>query len=173
MLPFIKRSASNSSKHNRLDEALTLNQFFDEHYFPHAEASKRQPHHDWSVYNTHIRRQLGHYLLTDLTNPVLDVWVREQVLSGLQRSTVNKHIHMFNRMLNLARHWTFLPLQSQHQQNIKKVPIGDYTQRFLNEEEARFRLHLDVQDQCLVFPAIPAHQSMLMIKCLIGGRISI
>ena len=135
MLPFIKRSASNSSKHNRLDEALTLNQFFDEHYFPHAEASKRQPHHDWSVYYTHIRRQLGHYLLTDLTNPVLDVWVREQVLSGLQRSTVNKHIHMFNRMLNLARHWTFLPLQSQHQQNIKKVPIGDYTQRFLNEEE--------------------------------------
>ena len=104
MLSFIKRTQPTNSKHNRLREKLTLNQFFDEHYFPHIEAIKRQPHQDWSVYNSHIRRQLGHYLLNELTNPVLDVWVREQMLSGLQRSTINKHIHMFNRMLNIAQH---------------------------------------------------------------------
>ena len=135
MLPFIKRKQSTSSKHNRSRETLTLNQFFDEHYFPHIDAIKRQPHQDWSVYNSHIRRQLGHYLLTDLTNPVLDVWVREQMLDGLQRSTINKHIHMFNRMLNIARHWTLLPLQSEHLHNIKKLALGDHTQRFLNKEE--------------------------------------
>lgn len=135
MLPFIKRKQSTRSKHNRSREKLTLNQFFDEHYFPHIDAIKRQPHQDWSVYNSHIRRQLGHYLLTDLTNPVLDVWVREQMLDGLQRSTINKHIHMFNRMLNIARHWTLLPLQSEHLHNIKKLALGDHTQRFLNKEE--------------------------------------
>ena len=135
MLPFIKRKQSTRSKHNRSRETLTLNQFFDEHYFPHIDAIKRQPHQDWSVYNSHIRRQLGHYLLTDLTNPVLDVWVREQMLDGLQRSTINKHIHMFNRMLNIARHWTLLPLQSEHLHNIKKLALGDHTQRFLNKEE--------------------------------------
>ena len=135
MFPFVKRIQQGGSKHHRLDEKLTLNQFFEEHYFPHAEASKRQPHHDWSVYNTHIRRQLGHYLLSDLTNALLDVWVREQVLSGLKPGTINKHIHVFNRMLNLARHWTFLPLQSQYLQSVKKVPIGDHTQRFLSATE--------------------------------------
>ena len=135
MFSFVKRSQQSGSKHHRLDDKLTLNQFFEEHYFPHAEASKRQPHHDWSVYNTHIRRQLGQYLLSDLTNVLLDVWVREQVLSGLKPGTINKHIHMFNRMLNLARHWTFLPLQSQYLQNVKKVPIGDHTQRFLSATE--------------------------------------
>jgi len=135
MLPFIKRKQSTRSKHNRSRETLTLNQFFDEHYFPHIDAIKRQPHQDWSVYNSHIRRQLGHYLLTDLTNPDLDVWVREQMLDGLQRSTINKHIHMFNRMLNIARHWTLLPLQSEHLHNIKKLALGDHTQRFLNKEE--------------------------------------
>lgn len=135
MLPFIKRKQSTRSKHNRSRETLTLNQFFDEHYFPHIDAIKRQPHQDWSVYNSHIRRQLGHYLLTDLTNPVIDVWVREQMLDGLQRSTINKHIHMFNRMLNIARHWTLLPLQSEHLHNIKKLALGDHTQRFLNKEE--------------------------------------
>jgi integrase len=135
MLPFVIRSRNSSPKHNRLDEKLTLNQFFDCHYFPHAKASKRQPKHDWSVYNTHIRLQLGDYLLVDLHNPMLDIWVREQVLSGLKRSTINKHIHLMNRMLNLARHWTFIPLQSQHQQNIKKLAVGDHTQRFLSTEE--------------------------------------
>ena len=135
MLSFIKRTQPTNAKHNRLREKLTLNQFFDEHYFPHIEAIKRQPHQDWSVYNSHIRRQLGHYLLNELTNPVLDVWVREQMLSGLQRSTINKHIHMFNRMLNIAQHWTLLPLQSEHLHKVKKLALGDHTQRFLDKEE--------------------------------------
>jgi len=117
MFVFSKTTKSKDTVQNRLGEKITLNQFFDEHYYPHIEITKRQPKHDWSIYNSHIRRELGQYLLDDLTNPVLDVWVREQVLKGLKRSTVNKHIHLFNRLLNLARHWTFLPLQSQHQKN--------------------------------------------------------
>jgi hypothetical protein len=44
MFPFVKRIQQSGSKHHRLDEKLTLNQFFEEHYFLHAEASKRQPH---------------------------------------------------------------------------------------------------------------------------------
>jgi integrase len=135
MFVFSKNTKSKDNMQNRLGEKITLNQFFDEHYYPHIELTKRQPKHDWSVYNSHIRRELGHYFLNELTNPVLDVWVREQVLKGLKRSTVNKHIHLFNRLLNLARHWTFLPLQSQHQKNIKKLRVGDHTQRFLSDEE--------------------------------------
>ena len=135
MFVFSKTTKSKDTVQNRLGEKITLNQFFDEHYYPHIETTKRQPKHDWSIYNSHIRRELGQYLLDDLTNPVLDVWVREQVLKGLKRSTVNKHIHLFNRLLNLARQWAFLPLQSQHQKNIKKLRVGDHTQRFLSDEE--------------------------------------
>jgi hypothetical protein len=42
---FFSRSDSNRQPVQR----LTLNQFFDDHYFPHAKVSKSQWHHDWSV----------------------------------------------------------------------------------------------------------------------------
>jgi hypothetical protein len=94
MIPFLNLRASTQDKHRSIGKKLTLSLFFDEHYFPHAQATKRLTHHDWSIFNTHMRASLGKYLLDDLTNPVLDVWVREQVVAGYQRSTINKHIHL-------------------------------------------------------------------------------
>jgi integrase len=135
MISFFKRSSSTDHKHSSVDDQITVNQFFDDHYFPHAQATKRLTHHDWSIYNKHMRPSLGRYLMRDLTNPVLDVWVREQLVAGYQRSTINKHLHLMNRMLNLARHWGHTAAQNPYQQNIKKLTVGDYTQRFLSEAE--------------------------------------
>jgi len=87
MFVFSKTTKSKDTVQNRLGEKITLNQFFDEHYYPHIETTKRQPKHDWSIYNSHIRRELGQYLLDDLTNPVLDVWVRERPLKSFCFST--------------------------------------------------------------------------------------
>lgn len=125
---------ANSHSHQQ-QRQITLNSFFDEHYFPHVAVTKRQTKHDWSVFNTHVRKQLGYYLLNELTNPLLDIWVREQVVKGYQRSTINKHIHHMNRMLNLARHWGFIPMQNPKQANIKALVLGDYRQRFLSKDE--------------------------------------
>ena len=137
MLSFFKHYKEYKRKHSSNVYRLTLNAFFDEHYFPHAKVTKRQSHHDWSIYNTHIRSRMGHYLLEDVTNPVLDVWVREQQVHGYQRSTINKHIYLVNRMLNLARHWGHIDSRNPYQQNIKRLSIGDYTQRFLNDAEIK------------------------------------
>lgn len=135
MISFFRQSKTTDLQRSSTAPLLTLNAFFDQHYFPHAKATKRLSYHDWSIYNTHMREQLGSYTLDELTNPVLDVWVREQVVKGYKRSTINKHIHLVNRMLNLARHWGHITGYSQQQQNIKKLATGDYTQRFLNTEE--------------------------------------
>ena len=135
MMPFFKRSNSTEPKHSSVDKQITVNQLFDDHYFPHAQATKRLTHHDWSVYNKHMRPSLGRYLMRDLTNPVLDVWVREQLLAGYQRSTINKHIFLLNRLLNLARHWGYVPAHRYNQQNIQKLVLGDFKQRFLDKHE--------------------------------------
>ena len=135
MLSFIKHCKDYTKKHRSNTQRLTLNAFFDQHYFPHAQITKKQSHHDWSIYNTHIRNRMGHYLIEDVTNPVLDVWVREQEVHGYQRSTINKHIYLVNRMLNLARHWGHIQSHNLYQQNIQRLKIGDYTQRFLSEAE--------------------------------------
>lgn len=135
MIPFLNRSKSSEDQHRRSGDKLTVSVFFDDYYFPHAEATKRVTQHDWGVFNKHIRPSLGRYLMVDLTNPVLDVWVREQLVAGYQRATINKHIHLMNRMLNLARHWGHIPQHNPYQHNIKRLRLGDYKQRFLTEEE--------------------------------------
>lgn len=135
MISFFRQTKTTDLQRSSTAPLLTLNAFFDQHYFPHAKATKRLSYHDWSIYNTHMREQLGGYTLDELTNPVLDVWVREQVVKGYKRSTINKHIHLVNRMLNLARHWGHITGYSKQQQNLKKLATGDYTQRFLSETE--------------------------------------
>ena len=136
MLSFLRRPKRDSEANNTKSSSTTLNSFFDDHYYPHAQATKRLAYHDDSVYRTHLREKLGAYPLEELTNSVLDIWVRDQVTAGYKRSTINKHIHLVNRMLNLARRWGHITTYSQNQQNIKKLTEGDYTQRFLSVSEA-------------------------------------
>jgi integrase len=102
--------------------------------------------------------------LDELTNPVLDVWVREQVVSGLQRSTINKHIYLMNRMLNLARHWCLVPAHNPDQQPIKRLIVGDYKQRFLTEAEIEQLL------KCCARSSHPYLHHFVQILLLTGAR---
>lgn len=132
-MPFFSRIKSSNNSRSR-QQRLTLNQFFDQHYFPHAKATTKQHHHAFSIYNTHLRLRMGEYALDDLKTAVLDVWVREQIVAGYQRSTINKHIHLMNRLLNLARSWKYIEFD-RDQQPIKRLSIGDHKQRFLSSAE--------------------------------------
>ena len=81
-MPFVWQSQSRSNANSSISKILTLNVFFDDHYMPHIKVAKKETKHDWSIYNKHMRAQLGRYMLQDITNPVIDVWVREQCLSS-------------------------------------------------------------------------------------------
>jgi integrase len=134
-MSFLNLSKITGSKRHRTEQRLTMNVFFDQHYIPHAKVTKAQPHHDYSVFNKHLRQTMGTRYLDEFTNSMLDVWVREQIVSGLKRSTINKHINLLNRMLSLARHWGHLPFASAQHSPIKMLMLGDYHQRFLSEQE--------------------------------------
>ena len=107
-MPFVWQSRSHSNANSSISKMLTLNVFFDDHYMPHIKVAKKETKHDSSIYNKHMRAQLGRYVLQDITNPVMDVWVREQIVAGYKRSTINKHIFLLNRFLNIARRWGLL-----------------------------------------------------------------
>ena len=114
---------------------LTLSELFDEHYYPHALVAKAQPRDDLSTFNTQIREDLGAMKLSEVTNPVLAKWVRQRIIAGYQRSTINKYIHLMNRMLSLAKTWGMVPPFNPNQEKIKTISVGDFKQRFLSEEE--------------------------------------
>jgi hypothetical protein len=145
MFAALKRKQQQQSNSHRSQPQLTLNRFFDEHYFPHVRATKRSTKDTWSTYNIHLREQFGRYRLDELSNPLFDVWVREQIVAGYQRSTINKHIFLVNRMLNLARHWGYIE-RSKELSNIQRLVLGDYKQRFLSEAEiAAILKHVSTQ----------------------------
>lgn len=61
--------------------------------------------------------------------------MRDQVLAGYQRSTVNKHIYLMNRLLHLARVWGHIPPADPNLMALRRLQLGDYKQRFLDTEE--------------------------------------
>lgn len=115
--------------------ALTLNAFFDDYFYPHIEITKKLPRHDLLTYDKHLRKSLGRKPLLELETLTLDRWVHAQIKKDYEPGTINKHIFLLNRILNMACHWGFIDTNTFRNRRIKKLPMGDYKQRFLNEEE--------------------------------------
>jgi integrase len=81
-----------------------------------------------------MRLGLGERYLDEIKLPVLDVWVRDQIVAGYKRSTINKHIYLMNRLLNVARNWGWIDF-ARDQQPIRRLTLGDHKQRFLSSDE--------------------------------------
>ena len=119
------------------EPAVTLADFFDAKYYAFAKATKRRSQLDYYVFNKHIRTSLGQKSLRDITSEDLDGWVLHQIDAGYKPATVNKHSSMLNRILNIAVHWGYLDKNVFKGAAIRKLPVGDYVQRFLTEAEIR------------------------------------
>lgn len=119
------------------EPAVTLSDFFDAKYYAFAKATKRRSQHDCYVFNKHIRPVLGHKALRDISSEDLDQWVLQQVDAGYKPATVNKHSSMLNRIFNIAVHWGYLDKNVFKTAAIRKLPVGDYVQRFLTEAEIK------------------------------------
>ena len=114
---------------------LTLEAFFDLKYYAFVKATKRRSTHDLYLFNKHFRSTLGSKLLTDITSEDIDAWMLAQVEAGYKASTVNKHAAMLNRILNIGLHWGYLEHNVFKGAVIRKLPTGDYVQRFLTRNE--------------------------------------
>jgi integrase len=114
---------------------LTLEAFFDLKYYAFVQATKRRSKHDFYLFNKHIRPVLGAKLLNDISSEDIDRWMLHQIEVGYKSGTVNKHASMLNRTLNIAVHWGYLEKNAFKGAAIRKLPVGDYVQRFLTRNE--------------------------------------
>ena len=132
---------------NSSNSTLTLNDFFDQQYFPHAAATRRRPGIAKYIYDKHIRPTLGKLRFDELSSKVLDDWVRAHIEKRYKPGTINKHIFVLNRILNVAHHWGVLEHSVHRNCTIKRLPQGDYKQRFLTETEINLLLDACQRDQ--------------------------
>lgn len=119
----------------RSGKAMTLAAFFDDLYYPDACLRKKRPQLDRSIFDHHIRPSLGHHALGELDGYRLDAWVQGHIRKRYAPRTINKHIFLMNRLLNMARHWGLIPFNSFENRRLRRLPIGDFSQRFLTHEE--------------------------------------
>ena len=125
---------------------ILLADFFDKHFYPHAEATRRRPRIVKYVFDRHMRDGLGQIKLADLSSFVLDEWIRGQINQRYKPGTINKHIFLVNRMLNVAQNWGLIDKNIFQNCLIKRLPLGDYKQHFLTSVELRTLLNACVQE---------------------------
>lgn len=128
-------------------EAMTLAEFFDAKYYPHAESTRKRPKSVLQTFDKHMRRSLGPLRFAELDNATLDTWVRDQIKRQYEPGTINKHIFLVNRLMNLARRWGYIDQNTFEDRQIKRLPLGDYKQRFLSPAEIAAILKSAQQDQ--------------------------
>lgn len=112
-----------------------LEAFFHDHYYPYACATKKRPRFDLLVYQRHIAPGLGGLGLRQISLREIDKWKLGQLQLGLKNSTINKHIFLLNQLMKLASNWGFTDPNHHLLLKLKKLPIGDYSQKFLTQQE--------------------------------------
>jgi len=115
--------------------ALTLAGFFDLHYYPFACTTKRRPRLDRIIFDKHFRDGLGRKALVAITSADLQAWVAEHAARGYKPGTVIKHIFLLNRLLRLARDWGMLEVAGSGRLGVRRLPAGEWRQRFASEAE--------------------------------------
>lgn len=143
---------------------MTLAEFFDAKYYPHAESTRKRPKSVLQTFDKHMRASLGPLRFEELDNAALDTWVRDQIKRRYEPGTINKHIFLVNRLMNLARRWGYIDQNTFEDRQVKRLPMGDYKQRFLSTDEIGAILRSAQQDQH------PFMHHILKLLILTGAR---
>lgn len=117
--------------------AVTMDEFFFQHYLPNALATKKRGPDDRLTYSKHLAKSFGSLPLSDISSRAVNEWRNKQIAKGLKNSTINKHIDFLMNIIKLAYVWGHVDDQLHIKINIRKLPVGNYTQKFLNETEIR------------------------------------
>jgi hypothetical protein len=87
-------SALSSGPPSGLKPPITLAEFFDTKYYPHAESTRKRPKVVGQTFDKHMRASIGTLRFDELDNNALDTWVRDQVKQRYLPGTINKHIFL-------------------------------------------------------------------------------
>jgi integrase len=117
--------------------AITMNEFFFEHYLPNAIVTKKRGPDDRLTYIKHIADDFGNISLSKISSRKVNEWRNKQVAKSLKNSTINKHIDFLMNIIKLAYVWGFLEEQLHIKLDVRKLPVGNYTQKFMTPSEIR------------------------------------
>ena len=89
------------------EQGITLDRFWREHYLPFAEGYKRSIGRDKQLY-VRIKPEFGHMAIKQITRLQVQQFQRKLSAEGLSPATVNQHLQLMRRLMNLGVEWEFL-----------------------------------------------------------------
>ena len=125
----------------RLSRARTLQDFFEQHYLPHARTAKRSYADDVGRWTHHLRPTFGHLPLTELKTQDIQ---RFHEAKRIERcpATANRILALLKRALHLAVLWG--QLDTSPVRGIRMHQENNQRHRYLaGEELSRFLAALD------------------------------
>jgi integrase len=118
-----------------VQEAMTMDDFFAQHYYPNSLATKKRPREDLLNYQKHIAPIFGNVPLNMISSRKTMEWRNSQIEKSLKKSTINKHIDLLMNIIKMAYIWGFVSETLHLTLEIRKFRVGNYTQKFLNQDE--------------------------------------
>lgn len=113
---------------------MTFRRFIDDHYLPHAYASKRSANSDDSKFRTHLFDLFGARSLASITRQEIQRY-HDELISRRAPATVNRHLALLKRCFNLAILWGYM--DSNPATGIRMHTENNQSQRFLSIDEAK------------------------------------
>jgi integrase len=89
-------------------EAMTLEAFMTDLYFPHAKVHKRSWMRDEQLYRLRIKDRFGARSLRDITRREVNQFKIALLATGLSKASVNHHVQLLRHVFNLAVNWEIL-----------------------------------------------------------------
>lgn len=117
-----------------VESGMTFRRFIDDHYLPHAYASKRSANSDDSKFKTHLFEMFGVRLLASITRQEIQRY-HDELISRRAPATANRHLALLKRCFNLAILWGYM--DSNPATSIRMHTENNQSQRFLNIDEAK------------------------------------
>jgi integrase len=115
-----------------LETGITMDRFWRENYLPHATEYKRSIWRDKQLYSR-IGPQFGHLPMKEITRLQVQQFQRKLSAEKLSPATVNHHLQLMRRLLNLAVEWDFL--ERNVLTRIKLLHADNRREAFLTEPQ--------------------------------------
>ncbi|MFC3714314.1 tyrosine-type recombinase/integrase [Sphingoaurantiacus capsulatus] len=135
-------------------------------HLEHAQTYQKSFATTEMIMRRHIKPRWGNVILSEIRQPDVAKWLASKANDGLAPATVEKIKVMFSRSFELAMQWEMPGVDKNPVRGIRRPPLNNARDRFLNTEEVR-RLQRAVAES-----RNPSLKYIVGLLLLTGARVS-
>jgi len=119
---------------NERRAALTFTEFFEQHYWPHAQLRKRSAARDEQLYRLRVKPRFGNLRLGDIRTAQVQAFHDDLRSEGLAPATCDLHLAFLKHAFALAQRWDLLATPNPASA-VRLFHVDNKLERYLDAEQ--------------------------------------